>query len=519
MGQIKFGCRLLIATFVSTVISIQVLAVCPLVSYGTNSGSEDAVIAFSSDVHNLENNISANRLGKWIDSVEDIYGKLDIMAFGGDLASGKTNSKTDTYWKHAQKCMDVLDKKSIRAVFTTGNHEHSPGRYGTVKNKTTERITVNAEAASAPNYRIYCLGSTSKEYKYSDAQIKKLTDYLNSKGNDRPIFIITHFPLHSFKSRQTVNSAKLINSINKAASNNTPNDETDDKTIVFVWGHNHTLSDVYYDGIYKPGEKIPYDMAGNSKELKFYYAAAGCMSDSEYSGGSASVNGKGLVVKIGGDSSLSFNYYDENGKKTTLKTPRRVTPAKAVIAAKGIASGKKAVTISWNKVSGADRYLIYLGKCNTARRKYKYKKVKVVNAGTLRWKKANLAGRTYYKFYVVAQKKSDGKYKTIATSKDGHFITGNSLKSYTNPKSLKLAKNKISIKKGKTAVIKASVRKVNGRKKIQTSHARLLRFTSNNPGVASVNAKGKITAKGAGGCNIYVQTVNGIWQVCRVTVN
>ena len=510
---------LLILAVTGLVLSVQLALLCPEVSYALNSGEEEAIIAFSSDVHNLGNNTSAKRLGKWIDSIKDIYGFIDIMAFGGDLAIGKSTADANQYWKNAQKCMDVLDEKTVRAVYTTGNHEYSPGKFTASKNKTTKRYTINAEAAAEERYRIYCLGSESKEYKYSDSQIKKLEKYFNAVGNDRPIFIITHYPLHSFKSRQTGNSAKLINAINKAAINNTPKDTSDDKTVVFIWGHNHTLSDVYYDGIYKPGERIPYDMAGNSKSLKFYYASAGCMSDSEYTSGSASVKGKGLVVKVGSDNSLNFNYYDEKGKVVTLKNPRRVKPTKAILVAKGIASGKRAVTISWNKVTGADRYLIYMGKCNTGKKKYKYKRVKTVKSGTLRWKRTNLARSTYYKFYVVAQRKSGGKYKTIATSRDGHFISGNSRGSYTNPKSLKLNKNKISLKKGKSATIKGKVNKVNGRKRIQTSHARLLRFRSNNPSVASVNSKGKITAKGVGGCNIYVQTVNGIWQVCRVTVN
>lgn len=125
-------------------------------------------------------------------------------------------------------------------------------------------------------------------------------------------------------------------------------------------------------------------MAGNSKTLNFYYAAAGCMSDSEYTAGSASVKGKGLVVKVGSDNGLSFNYYNENGKVVSLNPPRRVPLAKAVLAAKGITRGKKTVTISWNKVTGSDRYLVYLAKCNTGKKKYKYKKIKTVNASTLR---------------------------------------------------------------------------------------------------------------------------------------
>jgi len=55
-------------------------------------------------------------------------------------------------------------------------------------------------------------------------------------------------------------------------------------------------------------------------------------------------------------------------------------------------------------------------------------------------------------------------------------------------------------------------------KKLATSHAPTYRYISNNPKVATVNSKGKVTAKGSGTAVIYVQTINGIWKTCKVTV-
>ena len=66
--------------------------------------------------------------------------------------------------------------------------------------------------------------------------------------------------------------------------------------------------------------------------------------------------------------------------------------------------------------------------------------------------------------------------------------------------------------------IKASVSKAKAGKKLATSHAANLRFVSNNPKVATVNAKGKVTAKSKGTAVVYVQTINGIWKTCKVTV-
>ncbi|MBQ6623542.1 MAG: hypothetical protein IJH57_02875 [Mogibacterium sp.] len=202
---------------------------------------------------------------------------------------------------------------------------------------------------------------------------------------------------------------------------------------------------------------------------------------------------------------------------TPAPTPAKST-AKPVLVAKGIASGKTSVNISWNKVAGADRYAIYLAKCNYKGKKYSFKRVKVVNANTLKWKKTKLSKKTAYKFYVVAEKKQGSTYKTLAKSIDGHFLTGNLRGKYTNPKSLKLSKSAYTLKKGRSATIKGSVSKVRKGKKLTTSHAATYRYTSNNPSVATVNSKGKITAKGQGTAVIYVQTINGIWKTCKVTV-
>ena len=206
-------------------------------------------------------------------------------------------------------------------------------------------------------------------------------------------------------------------------------------------------------------------------------------------------------------------------KPEPTPTPAPATQAKSVLVAKGIASGKKAIKLSWNKVTGADRYVIYLAKCNYKGKKFKYKAVKTVSGNTLKWTKKKLKKKTAYKFYVVAQKKTGSGYATIATSNDGHVITGNVKGKFTNPKSLKLNKTSITLSKGASATIKGTVTKVKKKKKLATSHAAKLRFISSDPSVAIVDAKGRVTAKSSGTAVIYVQTINGVWKNCKVTVN
>ena len=275
---------------------------------GSDYGETVATLAFSSDVHNMTNNISAERLGAWIDNVEGEYGDFDVMSFCGDFADSAVSESL--YWQLTQADMDVADQRVDRVLYTTGNHEYQPGNYDPSSgDPVQQRMIINAEGAADEHYHIYVLGSESRSSAYSDRQISMLGSYLDSVGNDSPIFIITHYPLHTYRSRSTTNANRVITVLNNAALAN-------DQKIVFLWGHNHTESDPSYDYIYKPGETI--QCGGRPYDLEFYYAAAGCMSDGEYgTGGGANVRGKGLVVNISDKNLLKFTYYNTDAIDVT----------------------------------------------------------------------------------------------------------------------------------------------------------------------------------------------------------
>ena len=297
----------------------------PMLKAATKAEKTGTVLAFTSDTHNQSDNKAAVRLGNWIDMVESKHGDIDVMAFGGDMAGAGGNSTS--YWTHTQADMNILVEKDVHGVYTTGNHEISYGgdfSYTTYQNngysatETKGQFLVNESAAEGTNYRIYCLGSTSGDQTntgYTSASISELEDYLISVSNDKPIFIITHFPLHYTSSRSTKNAGNVITLLNKYATEK-------GQKIVFLWGHNHTDAnrtnvETHYDEIFAPGESLTY-ASGSSETLQFYYAAAGCMSDSEYgNGGSAAVKGKGLVVDINSKNQLKFTYYDANGNNIT----------------------------------------------------------------------------------------------------------------------------------------------------------------------------------------------------------
>ena len=194
-----------------------------------------------------------------------------------------------------------------------------------------------------------------------------------------------------------------------------------------------------------------------------------------------------------------------------------ITKGRPILVAKGIAKGKKTVKISWNGVPGADRYVIYMSKCNHESKKIKMKKVKTLSAGKTTWTKKGLAKKSFYKFRVVAQQKQGGKYVTLADSHAGHLATGNLRGKYTNPKVLKLSKSSLSMTSGQTVKIRGTIKKAKAGKRLIT-HEKRLRFFSDNTAVAMVDKAGKVTAAGYGSCRVYVQAVNGMWKCVKITV-
>ena len=324
------------------------------------------VLAFTSDAHNTSGNAAANRMDTWIDNVEDKHGGIDAMGFGGDMAGASFNGSS-SFWTYTQADMDVLNDQGVKGVYTTGNHEYSMGgdfSYSSYTNgsysstETKGQYKVNTVGDSGDDYIIYCLGSVSSSSSYSSQnQISTLTSFLSKAGNDKVIFIITHFPLHQYGSRTTTGASDVIDALNDAVENN-------GQTIVFLWGHNHTESDTYYDQIYGPGgeDSIKYSSNG-TKTIKFYYGAAGCMSDSDYGTGSGYVKGKGLAVTFNdAEGTMNFAYYNASGtdvtesasvKSVTLKTVEPV-PATSVTIDESVGTGDdgQPVTISQTVAKG-----------------------------------------------------------------------------------------------------------------------------------------------------------------------
>ena len=166
---------------------------------------------------------------------------------------------------------------------------------------------------------------------------------------------------------------------------------------------------------------------------------------------------------------------------------------------------KKALTVKWKSV-GAKQYVVFSAPCGS-----KMKEVKRTTGTT--YKATNLASGKSYKFIVMAV---DGSNKVVSTSKVIHVYTkGGKSKKTSNPTAVKVksTKVKLSLKSKKTKNFS-----LNGKVVSKGKMHRKIKYESSNPAIATVNAKGKITAKAAGKCKIFAYAASGLCKTVNVTV-
>lgn len=183
-------------------------------------------------------------------------------------------------------------------------------------------------------------------------------------------------------------------------------------------------------------------------------------------------------------------------------------------------SGNK-LKISYNKLKNASEYDIYVQNCQNKFTKKSLIQVKNGKTSSVTVKKVNgkkLNPKNNFKVYVVAYQNVNGKKVTLAKSITAH-VAGSKNKKRTNVKRVKVSKASYTLKKGKTAKIKAKAVLVNPKKKqLGNDHAKQFRYVTSNSKIATVSKTGKIKAAGKGTCDIYVYARNGCAKKVKVTV-
>lgn len=172
----------------------------------------------------------------------------------------------------------------------------------------------------------------------------------------------------------------------------------------------------------------------------------------------------------------------------------------------------------WDKLPDADGYDLYQSKCNTNTRTYKVKYARTFKSGEKHtYMLKGLKKGLWYKNRIYAWKMIDGKKVIIGKSLIVHHYhkKKNDKSKWGNPTGIKLSKNKLSIKKGKTA--KLSAKALSSGKNLG-KHGKRIRYVVSNTKVASVSANGKVKGKKKGTCTVYVVAQSGLKKKVKVTV-
>ena len=232
---------------------------------------------------------------------------------------------------------------------------------------------------------------------------------------------------------------------------------------------------------------------------------------------------KGLVdgdkIKVTLNANVAANTIKpvvDAGSNYKVTTVDSILYVKDMPIANALPKGKK-IVVNYDKVKNADGYKIYAGYCGSKN----FKVVKTVKGNTktsatltkINGKAINVKGKVLV--YVVAYKNVNGKEVNIVRGSTLHIAC--SKNKMTNAKSVKVAKKAVTLKKGKTSKIKATVTLVKKDAK-QIKHVPALRYASSDKKIAKVSSKGKITAVSKGTATIYVYTNNGKRAKVKVTV-
>mgnify|MGYP004548953453 FL=1 len=218
--------------------------------------------------------------------------------------------------------------------------------------------------------------------------------------------------------------------------------------------------------------------------------------------------------KINGIVTLSIGNYSAEVlfDYALAKTEQTNTAQKTEkIAGSGAQTSNGQVKISWNAMSEADGYQIYVSLCNGKNSYKMLKDTKTLN-GTIK----NLDNTKSYKFYVVAYKNVDGKKVRISKSMVYHVTLADG--KYTNVKAIKVPKSTYTLDIGEKKKLTAKSVKEDKTKKL-LEHAQEFRYYSSDASIAVVSKNGEIKAKKPGSCIIYIVANNGVVKKVKVTVS
>ena len=218
-----------------------------------------------------------------------------------------------------------------------------------------------------------------------------------------------------------------------------------------------------------------------------------------------------VLPTIGAEPELLIGNAFSNKWVTSEKIDDSILPAMM----EPIESGATYNTLYWKEVKGADGYLVYGAECGTNQNVVK--KIKdIKNSYTTTYKHKKLKKNTWYRYKVVPYRLENGKRVALGKTLEIFAVTAVKSGKFANPTAIKLSSSKMTVKKGKSAVISAKVLLPPNKK--SKKYTAEIRWVSSDTKIVKVDKKGKITAKKKGSCYVYAFTRNGLGKRVKVTV-
>ena len=292
---------------------------------------------------------------------------------------------------------------------------------------------------------------------------------------------------------------KAIASKNGDGSDSEEYNADSNDSYKYFYTHIHALTKV-------PAKPAEVGVAGN---IEYYICSCGkYFADAE---GKKEIKDKNSVIipplENPDDAMLTVAYIEKLIKKTNTNK-KDVTGSEYQTLKLQATAKKNKVTLKWQHVENADGYIIYGAPYGKKMSKISVIKNPKTTSGKLRKQKKG----KYYKYIIVAYKKSAGGNKVVSFSKTIQCITDGA--KYGNPTGIKIKKTKIKLRTGKTLKLKP---KMISKKKVAL-HLTKFRFESSDESVAKVDKNGKIKAIAKGKATIYIYLQNGLSKKITVTV-
>lgn len=290
---------------------IMVVGMIPTTALAVNAG--DSVVVIAGSDYQQNGTAPKTNTQNILTQIQKDYPTAHGFLFGGDYSQSMSTSATTSGKNELQGVIQSYYGTGLQEIYVQGNHD---------PDETVTNGTLTASGAhDSDAYGVYVINEMDYPWGYNTSNLQTVTrstanaldSYLDAKvaaGYTKPIFVVTHLPLHytpRTSSQGDGQYAKYIYDVLDEAGENGLN-------IIFMFGHNHSSTyDDYLGGcsIYLPkGSTICVAEEGSrssyfSDELTFTYMNCGYVG---YSGSKADSTMTLSVFEITGDQVIVKRY-------------------------------------------------------------------------------------------------------------------------------------------------------------------------------------------------------------------